>query len=97
MSIVNILFSWDWCGQSGVKGIFDLIRSVVDILRIIVPIALIVMTTVDIIKKVIDPEEKEGQKKIMTRAIAALIVFLIPTMIPVFSFSSIESKYSLYL
>ena len=81
MDIVNIIFSWDWCSQSGVKGVFDLVRSVVDILRIIVPIALIVMTTFDIMKKVINPEDKDGQKKIMTRAIAALIVFLIPTMI----------------
>lgn len=78
---MNILFSWDWCSQAGVKGVLDMVRTIVDIIRIIVPIVLILMTSLDIMKKVIDPEDKDGQKKIMIRAIAALIIFLIPVMI----------------
>ena len=58
-----------------------MIKTILDILRIVVPIGLIVMTTMDIIKKVINPDDKEGQKKIMYRAIGALIVFFIPTFI----------------
>ena len=61
--------------------IIDMIYKVLDIIRIVVPIGLIVMTTLDITKKVINPEDKEGQKKILIRAIAALIVFLLPTII----------------
>lgn len=83
MNIINFLFSWDWCDQEGVRDVFHLAKSVLDVVRIAVPIALIALTTMDIIKKVIDPEEKEGQKKIMTRAIAALIVFIIPTLVKI--------------
>lgn len=84
MNIVDLLFSFN-CTNPGapsyVKPIFDIIKTVLTIIRIVVPIGLIVLTTFDVIKKVIDPNEKEGQKKVMLRAISALIVFLIPTVI----------------
>ena len=82
MDLVNILkVSWDWCSQPGVKGVFHLVKSVVEIIRYLIPIILIVLTTIDIINKVINPDEKEGQKKIMNRLIAAVIVFFIPLFI----------------
>ena len=79
MNIGYILI--DWCSRAEVKGVFHMIREILNILRIVVPIGLIVMTTMDVVKKVINPDDKDGQKKIMIRAIAALIVFLIPTFI----------------
>ena len=81
MNIINLLISWDWCNQTGVQGVFSLLKSVVNVVRIAVPIILVIMTTLDVIKKIIDPNEKEGQQKILRRAIAAVIVFFIPTMI----------------
>ena len=82
MNIIDFIFSFSWCsGQNSFRSFFQILKSILDILRIVVPIALIVMTSLDIAKKVINPEEKEGQNKIMTRAIAALIVFLVPTFI----------------
>ena len=82
MNIVEILgTTWDWCSKCGVQKTFHLIKEILNILRIIVPIALIAMTSIDVAKKVINPDDKDGQKKIMYRAIAALIVFLIPTVI----------------
>ena len=77
----GVIISWNWCDQEGVRGVFHLIKSLLDIVRYAVPILLIIMTTLDIIKKVINPEEKEGQKKIMNRIVAALVVFLIPLFI----------------
>ena len=74
-----ILF--DWCNQCGVQKILYIVRTLINIIRWIVPIGLIVMTSLDIAKKVLDPDEKEGQKRIMHRVIAALIVFLIPLFI----------------
>ena len=47
------------------------------------PIGLIIMTSLDIAKKVLNPDEKEGQKKIMHRVIAGLIVFFVPLFIRV--------------
>lgn len=82
MDIIDFIFSFSWCsGQNSFRAFFQIIKSILDILRIAVPIGLIVMTSLDIAKKVINPEEKEGQNKIMIRAIAALIVFLVPTLI----------------
>ena len=81
MNIVDLLIEWNWCAQEGVQNVFHLIKELLNIIRIVVPIGLIVMTTMDVVKKVINPDEKDGQKKIMNRAIAAIIVFFIPTMI----------------
>ena len=81
MNIVNLIVDWNWCAQEGVQNTFHLIKELLNILRIVVPIGLIIMTSIDVMQKVINPDDKEGQKKIMTRAIAALIVFFIPTFI----------------
>ena len=70
-----------WLNQNGVKNVVDMIYRILDIIRIVVPIGLIVMTSFDISKKVINPDDKDGQKKIMLRIIAALVVFLTPTII----------------
>lgn len=83
MEYINFLFDWNWCAQPGVQDVFNIIKGVLTVVRIAVPIGLIAMTTMDITKKIINPEDKDGQKKIMTRAIAALIVFLIPTLISI--------------
>ena len=70
-----------WLQEDGVKNVLSLVYSVVDVIRYIVPIVLIIMTSIDISKKVIDPNEKEGQQKILRRALAAIIIFLIPILI----------------
>ncbi len=76
-----MIIEFNWLSQPGVSGVINMLYTIIDIIRIVVPIVLIVMTTIDITKKIIDPSEKEGQKKIMIRAIAAVIVFLIPTIV----------------
>ena len=85
MNIANILAEVEeftgWCSQAGVRQAFSMLKTVLKVLRIVVPIALIVMTTLDITKKVINPDEKDGQKKIMTRVVAGVIVFFVPTII----------------
>ena len=83
---------FDWLQQDGVQGVLSMIFKIIDIIRIIVPVVLIVMTTIDITNKVIKPDEKEGQQKIIRRAIAAIIVFLIPIFIDlVFKVAGIEN------
>lgn len=73
-----------WCsGEHSIQNVLHLIKTILDIVRIVVPIALIAMTSLDIAKKVINPDDKDGQKKIMIRAIAALLVFLTPTIISI--------------
>ncbi len=82
MNIIDLIVSWSWCsGENSIQPVLHMIRILLDVIRIVVPIGLIVMTSFDIAKKVINPDDKDGQKKIMIRAIAALIVFLLPTII----------------
>ncbi len=77
---MNILFSW--CDPNGglVKAI-SVTRTIIEVVRFAVPIGLIIMTSLDIFKKVINPDDKDGQKKILNRIIAGLIVFMVPIMV----------------
>ena len=74
-----ILF--DLCGQDGVRQVFAIVKELLNIARIIIPIGLTIMTIVDIIKKTINPDDKDGQKRIITRLMATIIVFFAPVMV----------------
>ena len=76
-----MIIDFNWFNSQDVKNIISMLFKILDIVRIVVPIALIAMTTLDITKKVINPDDKDGQKKIMIRAISALIVFLSPIIV----------------
>lgn len=74
-----ILF--DWCDQNGVIMVFKMIKTLLNLMRFLVPIMLIVWTIIDLFKNVINPDNKESRKKIVNRLLAAIIVFLVPTMV----------------
>ena len=69
------------CDTLGFLQVMNLFKILLNILRFVVPIIVIVMLVMDLVKNVINPNEKEGMKKIVTRIAAAVIVFLIPTII----------------
>lgn len=88
-----MIIDFDWFNSQNVKNVLSVIVQVINIIRIIVPIGLIAMTTFDITKKVINPEEKEGQQKIMIRLVASVLVFLSPIIINfVLHFMNIDIK-----
>lgn len=63
-----------------------IIRSVVTVIQWIVPAILILMGTIDLVKAVTQGKEddiKKGQKTLITRVIAAVIVFLVPLIVTV--------------
>jgi len=71
-----------WCAPgSGLITVFKIIKICLNVIRLVVPIGLVVMTILDISKNVINPDEKDSMKKIGTRLAAAVIVFLIPTIV----------------
>ena len=72
---------YDLLNSDGVRKVLNLMNIIINAIRWVVPIGLIVMTSIDVFNKVINPDDKEGQKKIMTRIVAAIIVFLLPTII----------------
>ena len=71
----------DWCATDGARQIFYIAKLLLSGIRIIVPIGLIVMTAIDIFKNVINPESKDGQKKILNRLISAIVVFFVPVLV----------------
>ena len=58
-------------------------KIVINILRFVVPIALIFKTLLDIYKQVFNPNDKEGMNLIKNRIIAAIIIFIVPTIVNV--------------
>lgn len=76
---MQILF--DLKNSCGVRQVLWIIKELINIIRIVVPIGLVVLTGLDITKKVINPNDKEGGKKIMNRVIAAIVVFFVPLLI----------------
>lgn len=72
------------CDTEGFLRIVYFIKLAMNILRYVIPIILIVMITIDLLKNTINPKNKDGMKKITNRLIAAVIVFLVPTVIDIF-------------
>ena len=70
----------DICENSGALSTILLIKNVIDIIKIGVPIILIIMCAVDLLKQVINTEEK-SYKRIIKRMIAAASVFFVPTIV----------------
>ena len=88
-----MIIDFNWFNSQDVKNIISALMKILDIVRIVVPIGLIVMTTLDITKKVINPDEKDGQQKIMIRALSALIIFLSPIIVNlVLNFMGIDTS-----
>lgn len=72
---------FNWCSQPGVLNVFRFIKDALNLVRLAVPIGLIVWTIIELFKNVLNPDDKDSKKKIGTRLIAAIIVFLVPTIV----------------
>lgn len=85
MNLLKILAQADfnWCpsDDEGLIPVFRIVKVCLNVIRIAIPIILIVMTVLDVSKNVINPDEKDSMKKIGNRIIAAVVVFLVPTIV----------------
>ena len=76
------LANFDWCRDgSGIIKAMSFIKAILNIIRLVVPIGLIGYTTFEVIKKVINPDDKDFFKRISGRIIAAVIVFFVPVIV----------------
>lgn len=75
------------CGEgSTLVNVIAIVRLVMNIICIAVPIIMILMGTIDLFKAVTagkDGDIKEKQKALITRIIAGVLVFLVPTIVSV--------------
>ncbi len=88
MNLVNVL---DYCtgvlgtsGQGIPEGIGNVVHLIVIAIQVVVPILLIIWGMIDFAKAIIGQDEdkiKAGQKTFIKRLIAAVVVFLIVTIV----------------
>ena len=57
--------------------------KILNVLRFVVPIVLIIKISMDVYKHIINPDDKEGLGKVKNKIIAAIIIFLTPTLVKV--------------
>lgn len=72
------------CEQNGVLMSFKILGIILNVLKIVVPILLIVLGSVDFFKAVLvgkDEAIKKSAKSLGRRFVAAVVVFLIPTLV----------------
>lgn len=79
----NLELGFFICDTIGFLRLMYLIKLGMNILRFVVPIILIIMIVLDVIKNVINVDEKDGARKIIKRLIAAGLVFFVPTIVNV--------------
>lgn len=79
------MFILDCSGEaSNLLGVFVIIRTVLKIVQWVVPVVLILLGTIDLVKAVSAGKEediKKNQGVLIKRAIAAVVVFLIPIIV----------------
>jgi len=71
------------CSDYGLVNILNIIHTVFVFIQIIVPILLLVMVVFQFTNLVINPDMKNGLKKVTNKFIAAVIIFLLPVFVDV--------------
>lgn len=72
------------CADQDLLTILSVVHAAINVITFVIPIILIVMGIIDIAKAVTSSDEKkakEAQKQFVTRAIYAVVIFLIPTIV----------------
>lgn len=97
--VVMLLLEINFCTNT--FEVWQLVGRVLFVFKIVIPILLMIFGMIDLGKAVVgakDDEIKKALKQLMMRAIAAVAIFLIPTIISflftiVDSFSEVQSDY----
>ena len=69
------------CGNAAIVGVLDITRKIFSLLQIIVPMALIIGGTVQFVRLSINPEMKNGNRQLLNKLMAAILVFATPYII----------------
>jgi hypothetical protein len=72
------------CSNSTLISILSVTKRILNIVQFIVPIVLIIAGTIQMVQLTVNPDLKDGFRKVLNKLIAALIIFLIPTIVDVF-------------
>ena len=81
------------CSDYALAGTLATLGRIFSIVCIVVPIILIVALTLALISNMLNPDKKNGLKSILTKFLAALIIFFLPTVVNlVTNFFTLVSK-----
>ncbi len=78
-----ILDVMETCNDSALSTVLPVVKAIMLIIQIAVPVALLISFTIDFVKLTINPEQKDGFRKLLNKLIAAIIVFVLPTIMNV--------------
>ena len=67
------------CSNTALVGFLSILKRIIDIIQFVVPIILIITGTIQFIQMTINPDLKDGFKKILNKLIAVIIIFLLPS------------------
>ena len=71
------------CSDYSLVGLLSITRRVLGIIQFVIPIILIVAGTIQFMQLTINPELKDGFRKVLNKLIAAVIIFLLPLLVDV--------------
>ena len=69
------------CTDGGLIRVLNISKNIMDLIQLLAPIILILMASVHVAQLVINPDMKNGKKKLTNKVIAALLVFFVPTLL----------------
>ena len=79
--MVYILATADACSDYALVNILSLTQTAFDIICVAVPIILIVSLILTVFKVITDPDQKHFIRKIISQIAAAIIIFLLPSIV----------------
>ena len=79
--MIYVLATADACNDYALAHILSLTQTAFDIICIVVPIILIISLIITIARIITDPDQKHFVRKIISQIAAAIIVFLLPTIV----------------
>ena len=93
---------FDFCSEDGVLRTFQIVGYLLIIIKILVPLLLLVFGSIDMGQAVLSSDDKAISKaasSLVTRAIAGIIIFFIPTIINfttslIGSWSAVETEFN---
>lgn len=71
------------CDDASLAGILSIVKNIMLLIQIIVPVILIISGIISFTQLMMNPDEKNGLKKIVNKFLSAAIVFIIPMIVNV--------------
>ena len=69
------------CEDIELVGLLNTVKNVMHIIQLVVPILLLLMASIELFQLLANPEKKNGNKPLINKFIAAILVFFIPIIV----------------